>query len=68
MAAAGLIIQLSLHSTAQPLYTRFPYSLSSCSPKVTVGHHPTRQRVDEAVEVRLHRDARRGPVGLSHGR
>jgi hypothetical protein len=34
-------IRLSLFSTAQPLYTRFPIIFSTCFSKVTVGYHPT---------------------------
>ena len=35
-------IRLSLFSTAQPLYTRFPNIFSTCFSKVTIGYYPTR--------------------------
>jgi hypothetical protein len=46
---------LSLLSTAQPLYTRFPIKFSSCFSKVTIGYHPSR------------RPRGRGPRGHSGG-
>ena len=36
-------IRLSLFSTAQPLYSRFPIIFSTCFSKVTIGYHPTRR-------------------------
>ena len=33
-------IRLSLFSTAQPLYSRFPIIFSTCFSKVTIGYHP----------------------------
>jgi hypothetical protein len=41
-------IRLSLFSTAQPLYTRFPIIFSSCFSEVTIGCSPAQARV--AVE------------------
>jgi hypothetical protein len=35
-------IRVSLHSAAQPLYARFPYSCSGCVPRVTIGYRPRR--------------------------
>ena len=35
-------IRLSLYSTAQPLYTRFPIIFGSWFSKVTIGYNPTR--------------------------
>jgi hypothetical protein len=37
-------IRLSLRSTAQPLYTRFPVTFGSCFSKVTTGYNPSRTR------------------------
>jgi hypothetical protein len=34
-------IRLSLCSTAEPLYTRFPIIFSRCFSKVTVGYNPS---------------------------
>ena len=42
-------IRLSLRSTAQPLYTRFPIIFSSCFSKVTIGYSPIRAVVAEGL-------------------
>jgi hypothetical protein len=40
-AAGPRVIRLSLFSTAQPLYTRFPIIFGTCFSKVTTGYHPS---------------------------
>jgi hypothetical protein len=43
------LYRLSLSSTAQPLYTRFPIIFGSCFSEVTIGYNPTLGAGEEGV-------------------
>jgi hypothetical protein len=55
------LIRLSLFSTAQPLYARFPIIFSTCFSKVTIGYHPTARASGRPTRGPLGPGPRPGP-------